>query len=267
MSRSFSLLLIALGVAVLGSLIYLHFYLMERQHTELFEYSHTVNERVIEQKRREINMLHGATQEFFLDEVYARRSFVLDIFTEAELRLETYFDSLNTLDAEHPDQWPDIRDLAKLALSSVIDTAVAVFRQHHLQADMREEDMLTLVTEFEEMQHGVHCTLNHVAFPSPAFRLEREVITLELLADVHDVLHRVASMSCYRGCYIDAYFPVMTSAYSEVRSGDIVNTQVGIGSYTTKFGHDNSVIVVDGDTLTLCEDGLADFSFKSVTLG
>ena len=58
------------------------------------------------------------------------------------------------------------------------------------------------------------------------------------------------------------YFPMIIDGYKNPSVGEIVNTRIAIGTYTTALNPDNVVIVANGDTLQVCEDGLADFSFQ-----
>jgi len=265
MSRTLSISLITFGITVLSILVCLHFYLMEQQHDSLFTYTHTVNKRLIEQKKRNIYQLHATAQEFLQDPIYTRRRGVLTIFTEADIRLESYFKALEEFDNKNATEAPDFHFLAHNALSPVLDSAVQVFQRDHLKLDLNERDMNDLIKDFEAIRHGVVSRSSNQSFQSPAFQLERETITLELLADMHDLLLRVASLSCYRGCFygINSHFPFLMNSYTDIKSGKIINTQIGVGTFDTYLGSEYSVIVVDGDTLTVCEDGLADFSFKS----
>lgn len=270
MSRSFSLLLIALGLTILGSLVYLHFHLMERQHAELFDHAHKVNEQVIEQKRQEIDWLHWRTEEFFLDVIYARRSMVLDIFKEAELRLEDYFDAVEKFDQQTGGNVNplDIQSLANAALTPVIDTAIQVFQEHHEQLDMREEDMLSLTSDFIELKGSIARRLTTSTPPSGTLHLEQDVVTLELLANFTDLLHRVASLSCYTACFtLESYFPVVMADANFVRAGETMQIKTALGSYASALQPEDVVLLIDGDTVRIGYDGTGYYTIKASELG
>jgi hypothetical protein len=55
---------------------------------------------------------------------------------------------------------------------------------------------------------------------------------------------------------------VIVDGYENPNIGEVVNTRIGIGPFTNALNPDNVVIVANGDTLQVCEDGLADFSFQ-----
>jgi len=267
MSRSYALALIFTTLTLIGGAFYGQYRYLTNRNDSLLGYTSTVNDRLIDQKKQEIKRLHASTQEFLLDPIYSRRTEVLTIFTEADGRLSEYFETLERFDDALSSGTPDIHYLAHAALSPVLDSAIQVFQRNHLHLGMSARDVRDLTDRFGNMRHPVTCSFSSPNFPSLAFQLERETITLELLADINDLLINVTSLSCYRGCGFDSYHPFLMNSYTDIKSGEIINTQIGVGTFNSYLGTEYSLIIVDGDTLTVCDDGLADFSFKTDTPG
>lgn len=265
MSRPFSIALILLGSAIIASLVWLHFHLMDQQHAKLFAYADNVNERAIEQKRQDIERLHWQVKEFFLDDVYTRRSVVLNIFTEAELRLEEYFKAEKAY--ENDPYRSNSKSLAVQALSPVLDTAIHIFQKYHDQMDMLEKDMQEVVDDFEQLRKAPLCNFSLHTVSSQAFELEQQVIALELLVDMSDLLYRVSSLSCYKGCGFDVFFPIVTTGSNYVEAGEKMELKMSVGSYSSMISADNIILVADGDSIRVGLDGTGDYSFRAKTPG
>jgi hypothetical protein len=269
MSRSLSIALIILGTAILGSLVWLHFHLMGRQHAELFAQAESVHEEIIAQKVNTLRQQHNVVQEFFLDPIYERRRPALHIFATAEKKLKEYLSTVKRLEEKGDTDFTLDRQLAvhaDYAVQEVLHAAKQTFSGHHEAFDFSDDQLKDLLGDFDDMAQlkTSYATASSVSNRSSAGGLNRDLITISVLTRLSNILNRSQQNSCYRGCWygmID-YFPVIVDGYKNPNVGEIVNTRIAIGTYTTALIPDNVVIVANGDTLQVCEDGLADFSFQ-----
>jgi hypothetical protein len=269
MSRSFSITLILLGSAILASLIWLHFYLMGRQHAELFAQADTIHQEVIAQKIQTLRVQHIVVQEFLSDPIYERRRPALHIFATAEKKLEEYLSTLERLEKKRDnDLTPDspLAAYADYAVQEVVNTAKQTFSGHHEAFDLSEERMKEMLDDFDDMAQlqTSYATTASVLGRSAADDLNRDLITISVHARMTNILEKSQQYSCYRGCWYGVfnYYPVVVDGYKNPSVGEIVNTRIGVGTFTNALNPDNVVIVANGDTLQVCEDGLADFSFQ-----
>ena len=155
---------------------------------------------------------------------------------------------------------------ADYAVQEVLIAAKQTFSWNREEFDFNDDQLKELLDDLDDIAQlqTSYPTATSPSGRSSADGLNRDLITISALNRLTNILDKSQQNSCYRGCWYGMvdYFPVIVDGYKNPTLGEIVNTRIAIGTYTTALIPDNVVIVANGDTLQVCEDGLADFSFQ-----
>ncbi len=268
MSRSFSIALIIVGSTMLGSFLWLHIYLVKDAHADTLNRMHDLNQLVIEQKSNSLSWQYQATRDFFSDWSKTRFNKILHVWEKGD-KAQKEIAKLSNRQNWSTDKFSDyssihkyqiLREAMLLELREVVAEITVVYTGDAKAFDFSEKMLKNRLAYIEEIyQNAVNKTHPKKIGPQDN---EVDFLTLTALVYLEKLLQSASNF--YTGCGItfDNYFPVMIDRYENTRLGETVNTRIAIGTFTTAFNPDNVVIVTNGDTLRVCEDGLADFAFK-----
>ncbi|MFK8163899.1 MAG: hypothetical protein AB8H12_15745 [Lewinella sp.] len=267
MSRSFSIALILLGSAILGSLMWLHFYLMENAHADTFQRMHHLNQLVIAQKTNSLEWQYQETREFFTSPNKDRFIKILQVWEKGDKARK------EIVKLSFPQNWPtdkfteynsfeqyqilrktmlkELRDVvSKIEIVYTENTKVFDFSKKLLEKRLEYIEDIYLEAEDKTHLRKIGPQINEVDF-----------LTLTSLVCLEELLH--SSSNFYTGCgpMIDEYFPVIVDGFATPLPGERINTRIAIGSFMANLDPQHVKLTVNGEPLKIGYDGIAPYSF------
>lgn len=272
MSRPFSLLLIALGLTILGSLVYLHFHLMERQYQMTFTKANQINQTAIKQKmdgmEADIEMLKYYMEEHGIE----RRRPILNVVERAGEERTKLFEAIfprganpsgNYLDEK---RWvkssSEYREMAITSINALGSDCQELFGMHQSATELSEDQAEERLTAIQvKIKRFVSRSSSPTNDPPEGF--SRALLMLDFLNTHESILLDVMQLAGSKAMVIDSYFPVMTLAPVQPMAGEKVNARLTAAAYSNRLANSEVLLVVGKDTLKAGPDGFVDYVFKA----
>lgn len=265
MSRKFSIALILLGTAVSGSLLSLHFYLLERQHDELFSASRPVFSTTIEQKMEMMDYSLRALESYMLEDWSLNRfENVLEIVkgekqVRESLQELAYSQKKQTGDAYHTDDLIELKQRMKQELTQLQNEIVELLREKSEVYDLSDWQLDEL-TKTIAMVGTTDFSLS-LPVAGHSCSIQRDLLFLYFLNSQEAMLDALLQIVGSKADPIDVYFPIISAKPQYVRLGDTLTTQISIGGNPRHLAHARLELTIGTDTISIEPNGLATYKF------
>jgi hypothetical protein len=262
MSRPYVVVLFLFGSAILSSLVYLHFHLMERQHAELIAITLDVQERSVEALGEDVRFFTGEMRGLLEDDAKMKFRPLLRISESVNQEIEAHIEAISVPgNGMSIDDW---RTSIGERLREITSIKKEVFMSHHLDFDMTVRDMEESFLGHNELIEGdeISFTSDYELSDDPAeYRWARGLLTEQFFMDCRQILVGISRVGCLRSTSIDVDFPVVISPFNLVQSGEMVELELGIGSFTPPRNPEDVEYLVNGTKVEVGYNGIANYSF------
>lgn len=265
MTRPYIIALFLFGTAILGSLVYLHFYLIEQAENETFLRAEKVLGQVIMDQYEELDMRRMAIEDLLRDDSKLKFQPILDVFAEAEIQIEKYQEILDAWESIDAGTLQIVRISAYEALNNTVKEAKRIMLKHGEEFDLREDDIQHKLRIYDELAEELYPEASEKLPIKNQLQLkvETRLATAELLSLMRGLLMDCNAIGCVRGLEVDQYFPLIIDGYGDLKKGEARTFRFAIGSYSSSLDPDNVEIRVNGKRIPLGLDGMAEYPFLS----
>ncbi|SER31174.1 hypothetical protein [Neolewinella agarilytica] len=273
MKRSYAYALIVFAIAIFGSLVWLHFYLVEEALAEAYEFERETVWEAIELGEERIYQIIGDVEDKLEDPSKARYQPMIPVIVSAS---EGYRGVVKSYQAMGLDRWgsplPEREQshlLRKLANDLSLELASLQRAYFDLLNDYGESFNLNK-EEVEAKKKFIGSIMKEGMAPVMQDLLSgnhfqrRDILVLAYLSITETMIFDITSMAGGKstGSCI-GYFPVMITDMENPRPGETVNANLFIGGYSTCLLPEYSKIIVGSDTLQVKDDGKVDYKFTA----
>ncbi|MEM9259047.1 MAG: hypothetical protein AAGA62_05335, partial [Bacteroidota bacterium] len=235
MTRPYIIALFLFGTAILGSLVFLHFYLMERAENETFLRAEKVLSQVIDDQYEELDLHQSWMEDYLDDPAKVRLGPLLDIYDQAESSISQYQEAINHWQLRKGDSntLQILRINAYEKLNTTARLARRVILENRLDFDLSERNAKEKVEGIDEIVKAL--LPENLSLPSMSnsqrIDVETRLITAEFLSGMRRVLMEVSSLGGSKATVIDTYFPILIDGYTDIKKGEVITMHFAIGSY------------------------------------
>jgi len=278
MSR-YSLLLISVGLVILTGLVYIHLHRVSQAREDIAQSAKEVNALILDKQFFDLDLELIQYRDIFKDDSKARFSPLLsicDAIDDAKDAHQTYlnneFYNYGKFDGRKPDERLaanlSLHVTAKNQLEVVLKTIAQVFKTHHSDFDLNEEDYAIKIGSLHKfVERTLRSTTVMTASGQRESELHQQLISLSFYHILRTLLNDTNAIGCYRNYTFDEFFPVVINSPAEVPLGETYEFQIGLGSYSSDIDPASIDLRVNGLRLLTDENGLAKFSVKGKNTG
>lgn len=232
----------------------------------------TLNNRLIRQQSLEISQMKGEYEELLYYrsnpiikesvKIFDAAEQALLAFSAAESRMVEYQYEHAVSNAERARQFMSLKQQADSCLIAVTQVAIDFFTINNTLLGLQEKDVLYKDSVMRALISTADFqTLETQSLPYSEERLYRSLLTLSFQHSLKRILSDSRAWGCMRGIVMDQYYPVIVSSFTKPKPGELVETAIAIGSYTTSLDPDQVALSVNGQPLKLGKDGTAPYAF------
>jgi hypothetical protein len=269
MSKGYALAVILTAISAFGSLFYLQNKVLTERHAATFAYAEGVNERVIAQKREQLDELVMKINKQLEEDSKERFRPILLFVAKAREEEDELLAAALVLKQGDSEDLNELLHQRQYILNNLRDSAASLLMEYGHQMDVNADDVDAKIVNHQRIiEEAIVPPIKD--FSNPAYSLDRDLILLDYLNVLEKMLLDVTQISggkvisCFFG---PEFFPVISSQFSNPQLGETINTKLSVGNYATSLRSEDVFILVKGDTLRMGLDGTVDYNFKATKRG
>ena len=259
MSRPYVVVLFLFGSAILSSLVYLHFHLMERQHAELIAITLDVQERSVEALGEDVRHVVVIIAGELDDSSKERYLPLIEIVDKVNQQVKEYLKQVELQESSISELQISVGN----RLKAVVDLKESILRENYSNLDMSESNLEEELLDLNDLMGRslTRFSENYTLENDPTgYDWAEGLITEGFLLNCRKLLQRTNRL-IRRPCFdIDNYFPIVTSSRGYVESGKRTELKLAVGTFTY-VDPENVEYLVNGERIPLGYDGLANYNF------
>lgn len=232
----------------------------------------TLNNRLIRQQSLEISQMKGEYEELLYDwsnpiikesvKIFDSAEQALLTFSATESRMVEYQYEHAVSNVERARQFMNLKQQADSCLITVMQVAIDFFTVNSTLLGLQEKDVLHKDSVMRALISTADFqTLETQSLSYSEERLYRSLLTLSFQHCLKRILSDSRAWGCQRGIVMDQYYPMILVPFVKPKPGELVETAIAIGSYTTSLNPDQVTLSVNGQSLKLGKDGTAPYAF------
>lgn len=259
MTRSFSMVLILLGLFVVGSAVSWHYHTLEEKNKDLLTLAVSLDVRKSEALQEDILFFSEDLEKEIKESHYSKYQPLVTVLQTVRESIESYLEGI-----EAQKNSTDLIEFTEVQLAELIAAQSEVVRTNAQSFDLREEWADREVAKLAEIADAKKflSVRNLTEADDPLdYAFLKSMVAEYYLLSCRELILR-ANFLIKRPCFVfENYFPALLSDRTTSKSGEQIDVKLAVGVYSVNQTPENVSFIINGETYHPGYDGILNHSF------